>query len=779
MEMLETYGAMPVSAHRGIKAQLKVSLGLGLALLASTALVTPVMAQAPAPSAPKAVAAGAKQGPEEIVVTARRRAESLQSVPVAVSVIAGTIALKDNRFDIQSLAAVIPTVEFRTSSSNKDRTVFMRGVGTISTGPGVEPSVSTVLDGVVLGRAGQSTVDILDLDHIEVLRGPQGTLFGKNASAGVVNIITKTPSHEFRAYVDGGYYGGGDERRIAGGVNGSIIKDKVAGLISVVSGEYSGNVRNLFNNSWTNSYDHKGGRGKLLFTPSDDLTFVLAADYMHSRDYVPNGVFVSTNRTAYPSGAVSTNPALLAQLNATGVNPSFRNKTVSTDTNSNIRDDNMGVSGQLDYNFNGYTLTSITAYRKWKNQQVQENDQISGLSAAFRRAYDIGKVDHHTVSEEARVASPKGGFVDYVVGAYVLSAISDEVYRRDLQRVISGATVLDYGVAPYGTDASNYSVFGEANINFTKSFRALLGIRLVRDEVSYYHSRVSTSPAADVPGIAQNFKASGSLSKDGYADRLGLQYDVTSDITAYATYSRGYKGPGYNVFFNMRVFDQIAIAPETSNSYEAGLKAKVLDNKLQFNLALFDMQFDNYQANFTDTVAGAFVTRLINAGKVESKGVEADFNAFVTDRLTLTGAIALTDAKVKRFTCPAGATASCFIDGKPLPFAPRTKLNVSADYLVYTTSRFDLNLNTDYSWRSKTQDQLTQTDDTIQPSYGIWNARLTLADKDQNWRLSVLAKNIANKHYYSFLGGGNLGGLTGWVPRDYDRYFGVNFHKDF
>src|SRR3954464_4678126 len=167
---------------------------------------------------------------QTITVTATRRSESLQSVPIAVSVLSGEELAQDNRNSISSIASAVPTLNFRTNASNKDSSLFVRGVGTISTSPGVEPTVATVIDGVVYARPGQATLDLFDVNRIEVLRGPQGTLFGKNASAGVLNIITKEPSKTLTSYVDASYFGGGDEKRINAGVSGALSENASASL---------------------------------------------------------------------------------------------------------------------------------------------------------------------------------------------------------------------------------------------------------------------------------------------------------------------------------------------------------------------------------------------------------------------------------------------------------------------------------------------------------------------------------------------------------------------
>src|SRR6185437_3590 len=183
----------------------------------------------------------------------------------------------------------------------------------------------------------------------------------------------------------------------------------------------------------------------------------------------------------------------------------------------------------------GYTFTSITAYRKWQNHQNQDYDQIAQLTTAFPEVVDNGYLSFYQVSEEARIASPKGGFFDYQAGVYFLRAVDTELYRRDIvQLTASSGLVPNTGIANYGTHSTNYSIYGEGNLNFTSSFRGIIGVRAIRETLDYQHARVSTSAVA-VPGIATNFGSSGSTSDNNYADRLGLQYDLAKDVHAYFT----------------------------------------------------------------------------------------------------------------------------------------------------------------------------------------------------------------------------------------------------
>jgi iron complex outermembrane receptor protein len=742
-----------------------------LALMAGSAFAadTPAAATATGPSATVG----------EVIVTARRRSESVEKVPVAVAVVQGADAQAKNLNNIQDIASEVPSVDFRTSASNKDRTIFVRGIGTISTSPGVEPSVSTVIDGVVYARAGQATLDFSDVDHIEVLEGPQGTLFGKNATAGVINIVTRDPTTTLAGYADAGYYSIG-EYRLDGGVSGPIT-DKVRALLSVFDGGFQGNVFDKFDNKWVNGYRHWGARTKIIADLTDNLTFTLGADYTNEHDTTPNGVFVSASQIAYPSGAMTTNAALAAAVAAAGITPGADNRTVNSNVTSNVTDVNSGVSGTFDWKLpQGFQLTSISAYRFWNNDQFQDFDGLNAPATGIVQAADTGHLRFHQISQELRLASPKGHFVDYQVGLYFIDEVDHETYERDDLQILAAGPFASSGVAAYGSHDLNYAVFGEANVNFTSKFRMILGARGIADSLSYYHNRVDTPTSAPgSPGIAANFGSNGSVTKYGWAGRVGLQYDITSETNVYATISRGYMGPAYNVFFNMAAANTPPLSPETSTSYEAGLKSRFFNDHVQANVAAYITNFFNYQANSVQSVNGALVTNLVNAGQVTSRGGEISLIAKPWQGITLTSNVGYDDAYVVNFPCPVGAAASCHINGQPMPFAPRWKSNLQVDYEEPMTSQLDLDLNTDWNWQSKTQYQLTETADTIQPAYGIWNASFGLINHTGGWSARFLIKNIANQHYSSFLAHGNIAGLGRFVPEDDTRYFGVNMHKDF
>ena len=726
---------------------------------------------------------------ETVTITATKRIQPLQSTPIAVSVISGGTLEEANLNNLSTITQQLPTVNFRTNASNKDSALFIRGVGTISTSPGVEPTVSMVLDGVVTARPGQATLDLVEVDRIEVLRGPQGTLFGKNASAGVINIVTRAPGKATAGYIDVAAYQG-NELRLRAGVSGELAANTVRGAVSVMKGKYDGNVTNIFNGDKVNGYDRQGARGRLDITPNKDLKITLIADYTKAEDTTPTGVVVGTDVRAYPALTTTNNPLWAAAVAPVVGSPSNRN--INNDLKTRVSDTNQGLSAQLDYNVAGHQITSITAQRKWKNTQFQDLDRLSSFTRNFTKSDDRGDLDFTQTSQELRIASTQKQMVDYVAGLFYIEGKNDEQYRRDVTRCptstatalpsglvpcTAATTVSDNGVATYGVRSKSQSVFGEGTIHFSDSLRAIAGLRWTSDDLSYYHGRVASNTG--VPGVAATrARVEGSTSKSAMSGRFGPQFEISKDMMVYATYSRGYKGPAFNVFFNMSPTQDNSLAPETSKSVEVGLKSEWLGRSLRVNVAAFNTEYDGYQANVPDLLNGVIVTRLINAGKVSTKGVELDVNARLTSDFSLNASVANIIARVKSFNCPAGAAASCDINGKPLPFAPDWKGNIRGKYTLALGGKMSMDLVADYSWQSKVNFDLQQQPDSFQAAYGLINASVALAS-EAGWRVSLVGKNLANKSYSTLVQNNPGQAITRYVPRDDQRYFGVTARYDF
>ncbi len=756
-----------VPLHSSVSRRLRT---LAWATLA-TAAAWPLLAQQPATTS--ASGDEAIQLPA-LEVRATLRSEPVLSVPIAVAVISGDQLLRANLNDLSDITASMPSLTFRSGASNKDTSLLIRGVGTITTSPGTEPDVSTVVDGVVLARPGQATMDLVDVDHIEVLRGPQGTLFGKNSSVGVVNVVTKDPTNQTRGYLDTSFYDDNEEV-VHAGISGAILPDHLLASVSFLYDRFAGNVDNVFLNKKVNGYENYGARTKFVYTPTPLLKTTLILNLIKSHATVPNdGPVVAASTTAFPSGITTPNavvPTILAP-----VVPGPDNTRVNSGILGQTHDLNDGASVQFDYTLSDYLITAITAYQHWDNNQFQDTGLVPAPTVGQTLSWDDGYVWFDQYSQELRLTSPAGKFFTYVTGIYFQRAIDTETYTRNIvQEPAAGTLVPNVGQAHYGTHSNNYSMYGEGVLHFTSRLRGIVGLRLTEDTLNFYHQRISSSAVA-VPGIQPTLPVhSGDTTKEGLSGRTGVQYDLTSGLMTYATYARGYKGPAYNVFFNQTALQVGALNPETSDDYEVGLKGLTFHNRLQFTVTGFDTIYHNYQANFQTVVVGTPVTNLINAGQVSSKGVEMDARARVTSGLTLSASLSRINARIDSFNTPAGATN---VNGQPLPFAPKFKSNAQAEYTIPLENGLSFNATTNYSWQTREQFQLTETPDTIQGAYGLWNASFSIGNPKDGWRVSLLLKNLRNTHYAAYLAQGS--GFD-WriVPRDNDRYIGINLHQDF
>jgi iron complex outermembrane recepter protein len=717
---------------------------------------------------------------DEVVVTARLRPEPLTRTPLAITAIAAQDLAGRNINTLQDLAQIVPELDFRPGISGKDTTLFVRGVGTITSSQAVDPSVSTVIDGVVMAHPGQATLDLLDLKQVEILRGPQGTLFGKNASAGVVNIVTDDPRETPGGFFDASYFDH-DEVRFKASATGAIVPGKLDGLVSLMTGRYGGQVASATApDRLLDGYRRDGVLVKLLARPTDALRLTVEADDAQSYDSGAGAVYVSTSREAYPSGAVTTAPSVVTNLIEGSEMPRPDSRLDFSSQLPDVSDHNQGVSLHADYALqSGAVITSITAYRVWKNHQTIDFDGLPATSPLIPQQVDDGLVRAIQRSQELRLTSPQTGRLHYVAGLFYLDVANQETYQRTLAQ-IEPAPAFDLGVADFGSGNQNASVYGEGDLEVVKGLRVILGGRAIHDRLDYDFRRVSTS-AMVLTGIRPDFASAGGDDVWGWSGRVGLQYDLGGGRMAYVTASRGYKGPAYNVYFNMQAADEPALAPETSSALEFGVKGGVFDNKLRGSLDVYDTVFDNYQANFFDLAGSppAIVTRLVNAGRVTSRGVEGDIAARPVQGLQLSLSVAWNEATIDAFTCPLGAPVSCDINGEPLPFAPRWKMHAEVRYGWMLPADWRVEVSADHSWTSDIQYSLSETPDTIQRGYGILNAGLALIDTRRGWSLRGVVKNIADQSYAAYLTYPALIGVVRAVPRDDRRYAGVILHIDF
>jgi iron complex outermembrane recepter protein len=776
---------------------------LMLASVAAFALTgAPAFAQDTTPAADDA--------PAEIVVTAQKRTERLQDVPVAVSVISGVALANQGGVNIENAQYLVPSLTFRKGAVSINQSLFLRGVGTSTFSLAGEPSVSAVVDGVVYSRAGEAFSDLVDIERIEVLRGPQGTLFGKNASAGVVNIVTKQPTKEFEGSAEVAYFDR-QEYRGRAAINlpvGDIGGFRLTGFYS----KYDGNIRNIgpVSDDYVNGYERYGVRGALAVDLSDDVKLTIIGDWRKAKDDCCTEIAANSGSVGTPTGN-----ALLALSGVTFAGDKTR--TIKTNLIAQALQTSWGVSAQLDATLGTQTITSITAYRRFDENEIREGDLLPAAYVGLPQTHDIGPQTGKTFSQELRLTSPGGEFVDYVIGAYYSNSDTKRTFTRNVTQctAIVGATGLipcgsananpstfQTGTAKFGSVFKNLAFFGQATINVTDSLRVIGGLRYTVDQLDVFHSRIS-NPLTGGPGIQPAFdqgvfNANGNVAaangipyrnkvtSTNWSSKTGLQYDVTQNSTAYATFSRGYKGPAFNIFFNLNRAGADSIAPETSDAYEIGLKNTLFGGKLTVNLAGYYAKYYNFQANNPDVIlVGGVptpVARFTNAGEVSTRGGELDLVFRPVRDLNISGGLAYTDAKIDRFKAVTGFPS--IPNGTTLAYAPKLKAALGADYRWRTGGAIDIVMGAQTSYQSSSlsafdTNPVNRAAGTIHP-YALVDLSAGIIGANDGFRIVAQVKNLFDQSFASSIGGGGPGGSFRYIiPREADRYFGITAKVNF
>lgn len=774
-------------------------------LLAAGALT---IALSTAAQAQDQAAAAADDATGEIIVTATKRAERLQDVPLAVSVVNGAALEASSGSGLDALQVAVPTLTLRRGTTVANSAVVLRGVGTLSFSLAAEPAVSTIIDGVVFARSGQAFNDLFDIERVEVLRGPQGTLFGKNASAGVLNIITKAPSNEFEGNITAAIFED-QEYRLRGSVSGPLT-DKIRARVSGSYSYFDGNIRNVTVGKDVNGYERTAVRAVVDFEASDRLDFRLIGDYAKTNDDCCAEVIGTL-----PTGALAN--AILADL-GTAVPRGDKTRRVAHNLVSRTKGDTGGVSLQGNLDIGDHTVTSITAWRDWSSRELREGDFLpNGASyingtASISQLHDDGDQSYKQFSQELRLTSPTGGLLEYQVGLFMFNVDGSQIFTRS--DIVCTATTLPAnatGSRPCVTGQStfttptarsdadvefrNRAAFGQATINLTDDFRLIAGARYTHDEVSFSLTRVNLigngGPGiSNVPFPPAGTPGGNSTKQNDFSFRAGAQYDFSDDVMAYATYSQGYKGPAFNVFFNMGPTDVLPIKAETADSYEIGIKSATADRSLVLNAALFYAEYDNFQANSFRTINNSVVTNLTNAGTVRTQGFEADFVARPSDNFTFSGGVAYADAEIKEFPCPAvGAPVGCTTrKGEPLPLAPKWKFALNAEQRIPMVDLpFDAVLSAQYTFTDDQYSSLRPITTSFAvfrneliESYSLVNASLALKSKDERYTLTFMVQNLFDTSFAALKTPGGPGGSYRYIiPREADRHFGASLQVKF
>jgi iron complex outermembrane recepter protein len=743
-----------------------------------------------------AFAQDAEEGatPGEIIVTANKRTENLQDVPAAISVISGDQISNSGAVNIENVAASVPSLNFRKGGTSLNSSLFLRGVGTINFSVAAEPSVAVVLDGVVLARAGEGFGDLNDIERIEVLRGPQSTLFGKNASAGIVSIVSKMPEDTFGGSVEASYFEG-NEYKLKGVIN-TPLGGTAAARITGFFGKYDGNIRNLTTGKDINGYERYGVRGIITAEPTEALKLTFIADYRKANDDCC-GEVIGTAPTGAFAGRIL---AGLAGVNLAG----DETRQVRNNLTTTTKETSWGVSLQGDYELGEHTVTGIWSYRKWDNREIREGDFLALGADSFNytrnatgglarggvdQLHDDGPQKSNTFSQEIRLASPSGGLLEYVIGAYFYRAEADRKFTRAIQICDTLTPPTDVvpvtacgapgtrvrstdSTAAFGSVFRNMAGFGQFTLNASDSFRVIGGVRVTQDKLSYYHNR---RPAAfGGPGVRTDLTGFvDKTDKTNVSGKFGVQLDASDDVMFYTTYTRGYKGPAFNVFFNQNPTQRNVIEAETANAFEGGLKGSFLDRRLTVNTALFFAKYKNFQANSFDLLNGVVITRLANAGNVITSGTEIDFNWRASRNTNLGAAMAYTNARIDAFRDNTGRLSTAR-RGETLALSPKWKWSFRGDHTIETGAGVNIQVGASLNLTSEQFSDLGVNPLLRIGSNTALDASIALLDADDRWSLRFVGKNLTDDSFTSLITPGGPGGALRYlIPRESDRYFGL------
>jgi len=779
---------------------IRSSAGGLLVLLVSTAMTTPMIARAQ-DAATQAAPPAKPDDAVEVVVTAQKRTERLKDITVSASVVDDSALAKANATDISDLNKLIPSVELK-GSFNGRVPMAMRGVSTSANEAtvGLTSGVAVLIDGVPTSSDSMAANQLSDIARVEVLKGPQSTLGGRAASAGVINIVTRRPSQI--AGGDATIMATDDHQQRADMFVTGPMGDKVAASLSAFTDHTRYPMQNIATGKYT-ATNSAGVRGKMLWQPTDTVDVLLTArsGYMYStgNNFVYNYVTPGATIFGIPSTAA---PFLAQDVLLAGYDPTdFNNTKYNSVSGSRSRIHDNDVSLNVDWKLGDYNLTSTTAAQ----HETQYNKQDVPIVATY--FFDVltgGTAPHfsnsqeqindiQTTSQEFKIASPADWRFNFVAGAFWSDTKVASVNNRDwVANPLIGTVV---------SDTKTLGLYGRGNYSLTDDWKLIVGLRANFDDVGYSIDQTANNAEGA-------YQSSGSHTSTTTVGDVTLQRKFGKDAQAYLTYSRGYKPGAYNTAQQLTSDATLdPVNPETINHFELGSKGSYFERRLTLNASLFHTQYKNYQIQVFDTGA-AWPTPLIlsNAAEAQTQGLEIDSTWRAAHDLSFSFSGAFIDAKFVSYTgapCYNSQTLSttqgdgvCYEDstgfesqdlsGKSMPDAPKTKITLGFDKRFGVTSGpFDYELSGDYAWRSRANMQADQNPETVQPAFGILNLSLTAQSRTSNYALTVFVNNVTNQYYVTnledFFAGiwGTSNAVIAQPARDYHRYVGVRLHTSF
>ncbi|MBU6206920.1 MAG: TonB-dependent receptor [Alphaproteobacteria bacterium] len=792
-------------------------------------MALPATAQTASASAP--AAAPADTGLAEIVVTATKRAQNLQDVPVAVTALSAD-TIKDQRInefgDLTRAAASLTVTQAPASPNNA---IVLRGIGTYAFSIGVEPSVAVIVDDVPVVQQAQAFDNLNDVDRIEVLRGPQGTLFGKNASAGAINIVTKDPGKSLS--VSGELLATTDSQFGGNAAISAPLSDTAGIRVSGYYSHFNGYINNLYNGHLLGDETKFGIHAKLKVQITPRLTAQFIGSYSElnqngtagangtlryiNLNYVPAGSAPGTAPVVPKFAGVSILPSLV------GITPGDGNYSVNIDNDSPTSNAQATFSGKLTYDLGFANLISVTSYQDWKYNFSADVDMtglnvvgtstpVTSPTGPATGANQSGPYHSTELTQELRLTSKGHGPLSYVAGLYYSNAPSSRTFVR-------GPTFAPADWSGYQGTRDLAAFLGVDYRFATKTTLSVSG-RLTNERIQ--DNFVNLLPNATVyqagpPVVNGTCGAGSALCTGSNTDTVGtwkiaLNQELAEHVMAYASVSTGYKGYAYDITSGYNPLRTLnPVLPEHSTAYEIGMKSRFFDNKAQLNIAAFLTDYNNFQAQSSAFVNGALQSKLNNVGKLRTKGVEVELMTRPARWLHLDGSAAYTDATIVSFpnaACYQGQTADQALagianiygvgtcgasvsptglgnvqdrSGGQLPNSPKFKftLSATADQDIGAGTKAHFNLN--YQHQSSVNFDLLGDPLTVQTAYGVLNGSVGV--EHGPFKLTAFANNLFDQHYATSLGDtfSTYGTHAVWQfqPRDSMRYFGLKIDYNY
>jgi len=756
-------------------------------LLAEVGALTMVLAAAGAQAEEAAPSV-----PGDIIVTARYRPERLQEVPIAVTQI-GREALDADpgATNVLQISQKVPALQIQSYSA-KNTTITIRGLGNNSgtSNEGLEQGVGIYIDGVFHAKPAVALSELIGIESVSVLRGPQGTLFGKNTVAGAIDIKTIKPSFSFGAQgaVSLGDY---DYQRLEASVTGPLT-DTLAARLTVGARHRGGIVRNVLRGQDWDNRNGRSARLDLLFRPTDTFDVRLIGDYTRERGDM--GVLVVKN--ALP--AVLANGSRVRDFYQRAADIGYAPlpvdpfaRRIDVNEAQDVRVKTGGLSAEINWRIGDHTLTSVTAWRRFRYLPGFDGD---GTGATVQHR-NIVQIRNDQYSEELRLASPSGP-VEYVLGAfwYRHDAQDDHLvdYGKDAAKWYYGPTadlrILD-GVRHrefYDPDTRSLSGFGQLTWHPTPAIDLTAGLRYTHETRHGHYIATTEGNAVAIDDLPVALRATATAARLNYAtpgayqvsaesNRLSgtvnLGYHPSETVFAYASYSWGFKSAGLNLVKAQPGIDPV-VRPERVTSYELGLKSQFLDRSVTANLALFWTDDRDFQATILDrTPDGRSVSYISNVDKVRVRGVELEVQTQPVQGLSLGISGAFNDAEYVSYPnapCPylTSYQTICSLTERPLSGVSRWSGYAAADYAWPITQRLTGFVGGDYSYRSGFYSAPNLDPFTRIPAYGVANVHLGVRAPDKRWELSIWSRNLLGKDYYNTIAVNSPFGIVQAVPGD-------------